>query len=152
MAELIVDLAGCSLNKNQLDSILNELNLMLPEELYEFYLRFNNSQSFRQKYHINGSKIRGWFCFETDACKNKLLNLSFQANFYHSRDFLPPYLIPFAYNDMDDYFLVSLKSSDYGSVYFLRTDMYFEEDGALSFLNKSLTEFTDSLKVSHDNT
>lgn len=36
MAELIVDLAGCSLNENQLDSILNKLNLMLPEELYEF--------------------------------------------------------------------------------------------------------------------
>jgi len=63
----------------------------------------------------------------------------------HSRDFLPDHLIPFAYNDKDDYYVVSNHQDDHGSIYFIRNDMYYEENGAMKLLSDSISKFIDEL-------
>ncbi len=145
MKQLITLVAGCELTSPILDKILRELNFSLPDDVFEFYLR-NNSQEYIEKNYSEELKVRGWFCFSTPYCKCEFLNSDFQKTYLHSREFLPDGLVPFAYNYMDDYYLLSLRSIDYGAIYFYRTDMYFEENGAMVLIANNFSQFVNELK------
>ncbi|MBY0349158.1 MAG: SMI1/KNR4 family protein [Hydrotalea flava] len=145
MKDLNPLVVGCELISPILSKILTELNLSLPDEVFEFYLR-NNSQEYSEKSYSEEFTVRGWFCFSTLNCKCDFLNSDFQKAYIHSREFLPEGLVPFAYNYMDDYYLLSLRSIDYGAIYFYRTDMCYEEDGAMILVANNFSQFVDGLK------
>ena len=152
MRKLTEEILGQELNSNQIELVFKKLHLQAPQQLFDYYL-LNNNQTYLQKYFIltnNGIvneifKVRGWFCIVANNEVSNLVNLSFEVNYKHSREFLPSYLIPFAYNDMDDYYAISNKSEDYGSIYFIRNDMFYEEEGAVKLLSGSMEKFINEL-------
>lgn len=85
--------------------------------------------------------VRTWFVYG-DVPNG----ISLSYHYGLSREFTAPWLIPVADNDMGDYLVISTRGTDFGAVYFLRIDMYYEEPGALSPLAPSFREF---LKTKH---
>ncbi len=46
---------------------------------------------------------------------------------------------------MDDYYVVSNHQDDHGSIYFIRNDLYYEENGAMKLLSNAISKFIDEL-------
>ena len=141
MRKLNESIGGCTYSKNDLENILNELGVSLPNSLLSFYLQ-NAGQKFQEDKFLD-YKIAGWFNIKTGNCEEEQIGMSFQETFNHSREFVPTDLIPFAYNDLNDYYLISLTDE----VYFLRNDMIYSEKGALVKIADSFEEFINGLKA-----
>ena len=152
MKKLTEEILGQKLTIIQIETVFKQLCIEAPKQIIDYYF-LNNNQTYFQKYFVSSKndvlkeifKVRGWFCIVSDNEVNNLLNLSFEDNFRHSREFLPSYLVPFAYNDMDDYYVISYQSEDYGSIYFIRNDMFYEEPGAIKLLSESMEKFVNEL-------
>lgn len=152
MKKLTEEILGHTLTSEEVVVVLKKLHLDVPEQMIDYYL-VNNNQTYFEKYFVlyNDNvlneifKVRGWFCMVANNEVDNLLNLSFEDNYRHSREFLPNHLTPFAYNDMDDYYVISNKLEDYGSIYFIRNDMFYEESGAIKLLSESIEKFVNEL-------
>jgi|GEM_PF-6176852 len=132
---------GCTYSKDELVDILNELNAQIPNSLINFYLE-NIGQKFMED-KFRDYKIAGWFNIKTERCEEEQIGMSFQEAFNHSKEFVPTDLIPFAYNDLNDYYLIALTDQ----VYFLRNDMIYNEEGALVKIADSFEGFVNGLKA-----
>ena len=154
MKKLSEETSGQILSSNEIIEVFRIHQIEVPQQLIVFFV-INNSQTYLEKFYVmsNGLKnemfkIRGWFSIITKSEIAERLNLSFQDNFKHSRTFLPDYFIPIAYNDMNDYYVLSKRIEDYGSIYFIRNDMHYEKDGAKKWLSNSLEEFVSEILTS----
>jgi hypothetical protein len=132
---------GCTYSKDDLEKALNELGAQLPISLRTFYLE-NAGQKFYENKFLE-YKIAGWFNVKAGKCEEEQIGMSLQETFNHSREFVPGELIPFAYNDLNDYYLIAITDG----IYFLRNDMIYNEIGALVKIADSFEEFINGLKA-----
>jgi hypothetical protein len=133
-------MAGSTYSKSELEHVLNEVGAQLPSSLRDFYLE-NAGQKFHEDKFL-GYRITGWFNIKAGKCKEEQIGMSFQEAFNHSREFVPTHLIPFAYNDLNDYYLIAIADG----VFFLRNDMIYNESGALVKIADSFEEFINKLQ------
>lgn len=151
MKKLSEETSGQILSSNEIIEVFRIHQIEVPQQLIDFFV-INNSQTYLEKFYVLSDgltkemfKIRGWFSIIISSEIAEPLNLTFQGNFKHSRTFLPVYFIPFAYNDMNDYYVLSNRIEDYGAIYFVRNDMHYEEVGAKKWLSNSLEEFVSEI-------
>lgn len=141
MRKLRETINGCIYSEKDMKDALGKMNVHLPSSLLAFYLE-NSGQNFQENKFLD-YKVRGWFNVKAGRCDVEQVAMSLQDVVNHSRDFVPEQLIPFAYNDLNDYFLLS-KTDE---VFFLRNDMFYNEKDALVKIADSFEDFVNGLVV-----
>lgn len=141
MRKLTELIKGCKYSEETLTQIFEEFELDIPKKLKEFYLH-NSAQKFLE-IHFKDYNISGWFFIKTSICNELKISLSLSEILESYKNKIPQNLIPFAYNDLNDYFLISIKDN---TVYFLRNDLVYSEKGALIKIADCFEEFINELK------
>jgi hypothetical protein len=139
------------LNSEELDRILHELGINVPDELKRHYLAFNGGSPKKCLFN-DGETI--YVVQEFLPVKYAPPGFRFEdvvRDLKQERKVFPEHLIPFANDPGGDYFCISNDSQNRGSIYIFRSETaYHYPDRAVKFLADSLHDFITQLEAEPD--
>jgi cell wall assembly regulator SMI1 len=138
-----------TLTSDELDRVLGELGIDIPGDLKAHYLAYNGGNPKKYLFH-DGDVI--YVLQEFLPVKYASAGRRFEDVIHDLQDdlkrgckVLPDYLIPFATDPGGDYYCISNRSEDLGSIFIFRGEHFDQPDRACKKLANSLREFIDEM-------
>ena len=127
----------------------SEYGFRFPNELKEFYLKYNGEKLKQKKVVLQEGDWRsstGFHCFY--SIKQGHSSLSKKLRNCSCDDWWIDWLIPFGYDEGGEDFCFSTRDSDYGSIYYFMSDCIDEEcpENALVKVGDNFNDFINRME------
>ncbi|AAU37021.1 MULTISPECIES: SMI1/KNR4 family protein [Basfia] len=128
---------------NELLAIEKRLNIVLPQEMKNLYLKFNGGQPTEYVHDDNYLyPIWAFSCLSEIEDDLQLIDENWCPN-----GFAPQELLPFAYNAVGGFFALSLRKQDFGFVYFILIEEKIEIIGKWKNFAIFLNSFIEKTQI-----
>jgi cell wall assembly regulator SMI1 len=139
-----------SLTSDELEHVLDELGIEIPNDLKAHYLAYNGGNP--KKYLFREDDVI-YVLQEFLPIKYAPVGRRFEDVIHDLQDdlkrgckVLPDYLIPFAIDPGGDYYCISNRQEDLGSVFIFRGEHFDQPNRACKKLATSLRDFIDQME------
>ena len=128
------------ITSEDLTAIEKEYNFTFPEDLKEFYLKYNAGKLEKKIIRLSGDDYLKFHCFY--SIKMGYTTLEETLKIIYFDDWWVKWLIPFGYDEGGNDFCFSIRDFEYGSIYYFDSEC-IDEDHPENYLIRIGGNFTD---------
>lgn len=133
-----------SVTKEGILEIANKLNISIPSDVVDFYIKNNGGFCERNTFFIGdeGYKVNEFLSFGVGESS---IETSYQVVFIENKE-MPDYLVPFAVDAGGDYFCFDTSRDGFGRIFFFESEYYDEPERSVVYLAKTFSDFISKLE------
>ena len=129
-------------------SIEKEYNFKFPEDLKEFYLKYNAGKLEKKIIRLDGDDYLRFHCFYSIKIGYSILEEVLKDAYTDDWRIKWKWLIPFGYDEGGEEFCFSIRDFDYGCIYLFNTEELDEDNPENSVIKvgENFTDFINSME------